>query len=304
MSKKIQKIISVTTSIATIAWISGIGMLAPLAASAAVINEGDIIRVASNPDVYIAKYVGSKMFKRLILNPEVFNSYKHLSWSNIKIVTQAEMDAFVTSDLVRALGDYKVYKLIPNGDVGSKQWVNMTAEQFTAGGYDWASIYVINNVDRDDYTTGTDITSGTYVPPTGPAGGLTIALASDTPVSGAAVAGAARVPFTKINLTATGGAVTITGLKIQRGGLSDDATLTSVMLIDLADNSQIGLNQTLDATHQLTFPDTITIPAGTTKSIMIAANIPTAAVLAAMAGQMVSLSVIGVTTTSSVCRRR
>ncbi|PIV38747.1 MAG: hypothetical protein COS30_00375, partial [Candidatus Portnoybacteria bacterium CG02_land_8_20_14_3_00_45_8] len=128
MSKKLQKVVSATASVTTILWLSGIAALAPMAAFAATINEGDIIKTATNPDVYVAKYVGAKKFKRLILNPTVFNSYGHLKWSNLKTVTQAEMDAFTTSDLVRALGDAPVYKLIPNGDVGSKQWVNMTAE--------------------------------------------------------------------------------------------------------------------------------------------------------------------------------
>ena len=105
MSKTFKKVISVTTSVTTILWLSGIAALAPMAALAATINEGDTIRVANTFDVYIAKYVGSKLFKRLILNPDVFNSYRHLSWGAVKTVTQAEMDAFTTSELVRALGD-------------------------------------------------------------------------------------------------------------------------------------------------------------------------------------------------------
>ena len=132
MSKTFKKVISVTTSATTILWLSGIAALAPLAAMAATINEGDTIRVANTFDVYIAKYVGAKKFKRLILSPSVFNSYGHLSWSAIKTVTQAEMDAFTTSTLVRAVGDPKVYSLVPtpNSDSGSKQWVNMTAAEF------------------------------------------------------------------------------------------------------------------------------------------------------------------------------
>lgn len=292
MSKKIQKIVSVTTSVATIAWVSGIGMLAPFAVSAVTINEGDTIKTADNPDVYIAKYVGSKKFKRLILNPDVFNSYRHLSWSAIKTVTQAELDAFTNSDLVRADGDYKVYKLTPNGDVGTKQWVNMTAEQFTAAAYDWDSIYLINSVDRDNYTAGSDITTVAV-------GALTVALASDTPAAGVAPENSARVPFTKVNFTASSaGEVSITGLTIQRGGLSDDLALSSVMIIDLADDSQIGLNQTLNASHQVTFTDTIKVSAGTTKSIMIAANMPSS--LDSYAGQLASLSLVTVTTASTV----
>ncbi len=302
MSKKIQKVISVTTSITTILWISGIAALAPMTAMATTINEGDTIKTASNPDVYIAKYVGSKKFKRLILNPSVFNSYKHLSWSAIKTVTQAEMDAFTTSDLVRALGDAKVYKLVPNGDVGTKQWVNMTAEAFTTAGYDWDSIYVINNTDRDNYTAGSDITGGTSVSPStsGAAGTLSVALASDTPAAGVAVGGAARVPFTKVNFTAGASDVTVTGLTVQRTGLADDLAVSSVTLVDNTTNLLVGLSQTLNAAHQVTLTESFTIPANTTKSYILCANMPVLATAASYAGQVASLSLVAVTTTATV----
>ncbi len=304
MSKKLQKVISVTTSVTTILWISGIAALAPMAAMATTINEGDTIRVANTFDVYIAKYVGSKQFKRLILNPEVFNSYRHLSWSAVKTVTQAEMDSFTNSDLVRALGDTKVYKLIPNGDVGSKQWLNMTAAAFTAAGYDWDSIYTINNVDRDNYTTGADITGGTSASPStsatpGPAGALTVALAYDTPVAGVAVGGAARVPFTKVNFSAGSDAATITSLTVQRTGLADDAALSSVVLLDQNGN-QLGLSQTLNSSHQVIFNETLTIPANTTQSYTLAANMPVLATAAGYAGQIASLSLVAVATTATV----
>jgi len=273
-----------------------------MAAFAATINEGDIIKTATNPDVYIAKYVGAKKFKRLILNPAVFSSYGHLKWSNLKTVTQAEMDAFTTSDLVKALGDTKVYKLVPNGDVGTKQWLNMTAEAFTAGGYDWDAVYVINNVDRDNYTASSDITGGTSASPSTSAstaaGSLSVALASDTPAAGVAVGGAARVPFTKVSFTAGSAAATITGLTVQRTGLSDDAVLSSIALIDAADNTQIGLNQTLNSAHQVVFTDTLSIPANTTKSYLLSANMP--ASLGVYAGQIAGLSLVGVTTSATV----
>jgi hypothetical protein len=305
MSKKLQKVFSVTTSVTTILWLSGVAAFAPMAALATTINEGDTIKVADNPDVYIAKYVGSKKFKRLILNPDVFNSYKHLSWSKIKTVTQAEQDAFTVSDLVRALGDAKVYKLTPNGDVGTKQWLNMTAEAFTAAGYDWDSIYVINNVDRDNYTTGTDITGGTVTSPVTSAtpttgGALTVSLASDTPAAGVAVGAAARVPFTKVNFTAGASDVTITGLTIQRTGLADDLAISSVTLVDSATNLLVGLSQTLNAVHQATITETITIPANTTKSYTLSANMPALATAASYAGQIATLSLVSVATTATV----
>jgi len=305
MSKKLQKVISVTTSVTTILWLSGIAALAPMAAMAATINEGDTIRVANTFDVYIAKYVGAEKFKRLILNPAVFNSYKHLSWGAVKTVTQAEMDAFTTSDLVRALNDTKVYKLIPNGDEGSKQWVNMTAEAFTAAGYNWNSIYVINDVDRDNYTVGSDITGGTSVSPStsatpGPAGTLTVSLASDTPAAGVAPGAAARVPYTKVNLTAGADPVTVTGFTVQRTGLAEDAAFSSVTVIDNATNLIVGLSQTLNANHQATVTDTITIPANTTKSYTLSGNMTTKILMASYAGELASLSLVAITTTATV----
>ncbi|KKS68929.1 MAG: hypothetical protein UV40_C0039G0002 [Parcubacteria group bacterium GW2011_GWA1_42_7] len=296
MSKNIQKIVSVTTSIATMAVMSGIGMLAPLAVSAATINEGDTIREASNPDVYIVKYVGAKKFKRLILNPQVFESYGHLSWNNIKIVSQAEMDSFTTSELVRALGDTKVYKLIPNGDIGTKQWMNMSAEAFTAAGNDWDSIYVINNTDRDNYTAGSDLTGSGSTPIVG--GDLSVSLASNTPAAGVAVEGGARIPFTKVNITAGSSGATITGLTVQRTGLSDDLAFSSLVLIDDSDNIQVGLSQTLNASHQVTFSEAITISANTTKTYTLAGNM--AASLDSYNGQLAALSLVAVTTTASV----
>jgi len=307
---KFKKIISITTSITTIAMVSGIAMLAPLAAGAVVtgVAEGDMIKTADNPDIYIAKYVGSKQFKRLILSPSVFNSYGHLKWENVKTVSQATLDQFTVSTLVRAEGDPKVYNLYPtpNSDIGGKHWVNMTAEQFTSCNttntlFDWDSVYQINTADRDSYTVSTDDTTCTLSTEGG--GGtvsaLSVALASDTPVASMAPANAARVGFTKVNFTASSaGSVTINSLTVQRTGLAVDAAIGSVMLIDTADDSQLGLNQVLNANHQAIFPDAIVIPAGTTKSILIAANMP--ASTAAYAGQVVTLSLVAVTTASSI----
>jgi len=308
MSKKIQKIVSVTTSVATIAWLSGVGMLAPMAAMATTMLEGDTIKTATNPDVYIVKYVGASKYKRLVLNPDVFNSYGHLSWSKIKTVTQAEMDTLTTSDLVRAQGDTKVYKLVPNGDVGSKQWVNMTAEAFTAGGWDWNSIYVINNVDRDNYSATNDITGGTPANPTTgtttggttvtPSGAVTVALASDTPAAGIAVGGAARIPFTKVNFTAGATAATITSLTIQRTGLADDLALSSITLIDNDTNMLVGLAQTLNSAHQAVIAESLTIPANTTKSYTLAANM--GALSTTYSGQVASLSLVAVASAGTV----
>jgi len=132
-----------------------------------IISDGDLIR---NPnaegiaqfDIYIVKLVGAKKFKRLILSPHVFESYEHLNWEDVKDVNQSTIDTYTTSNLVRAVGDDKVYKLAATGDTGTKQWLNMTATQFN-GSYDSDSIYEINATDRNAYTTGADVTVGGVV---------------------------------------------------------------------------------------------------------------------------------------------
>ena len=134
------------------------------------IVDGDLIR---NPnaegmaqfDIYIVKLVGDKKFKRLILSPHVFESYEHFDkngngspWDDVIDVAQSVMDEQTTSDLVRAVGHTKVYRLVATGDTGTKQWMNMTASRFMARGNDSDSIYEINTTDRDAYITGADIT--------------------------------------------------------------------------------------------------------------------------------------------------
>lgn len=126
--------------------------------------DGDLIKTSDSPDVYIVKLVGVKKFKRLILNPEIFNQYGHLKWENIKEVSQATVDEYTASDLVRAKGDEKVYKLYPNNDTGEKKWVK-TADDFLGLGYDADSIYTINNFERDFYISGDDLTYQAPVTP-------------------------------------------------------------------------------------------------------------------------------------------
>lgn len=122
------------------------------------VPEGGLIRAIGDIDVYIVKYMGAKKFKRLILSPHVFESYGHLRWGDVKDVNQSIVDAFTTSDMVRATvaGDPRVYRLFPDGDTGTKKWIK-TAEAFNRLGYDWDAIYTINETDRDAYVEGTTI---------------------------------------------------------------------------------------------------------------------------------------------------
>ncbi|MCK5412828.1 MAG: thermonuclease family protein [Candidatus Pacebacteria bacterium] len=112
------------------------------------IPEGAIIKTDNNPDVYIVKYKNGKQFKRLVLNPQVFESYSHLRWRDILTVSQIEMDSFIVSDLVKVDAQTDIYQLVPNGDIGTKVLIESTV------GYDLDSAYTINLVDFGNYVTG------------------------------------------------------------------------------------------------------------------------------------------------------
>lgn len=293
MSKKhkarLQKAVSVITSLTTVLWLSGAAMLMPFAAKAVVISEGDLIRGPDGIKVYI---VNANGYKRHIFNPAVFDLYGHLKWSNIKSVDQATLDSYTISDIYRAAGDYKVYQ---TADDGVKKWFDMTAEQFVAKGYNWNQVFVVNASERDYYSTGSSITYSAPVV----AGGLTVALASDTAAAGVIAENAARVPFTKVNLTAGSDAdVKITSMVVERKGQADDAVFDSLILIDGTDQTQIGLAQSLNALHTVTFDEAITVAKGTTKSLTIAGNM--VASLDNYTGQVASLSLKSIATTATL----
>lgn len=138
-------------------------LLLPVLVSASTIPDGAIIKTADNPDVYIVKYNNEKQFRRLILNPQVFESYGHLKWENIKTVTATEMNSYKISNLVKVENDPKVLALAPNGDAGSKSWLNVVASDFIAVGGDWDSVYQINAVDASNYNIATDLTTRSQV---------------------------------------------------------------------------------------------------------------------------------------------
>jgi len=129
--------------------------------------DGDLVKTADSPDVYIVKIVGTKYFRRLILNPAILDSYGHLSWGNIKTVNQAVLGEFTLSQLATEVYpdgtpvSGQVFLLTAQSDVdtGTKRFINMTAQEFEAAGYDWDAIYFINQTEADDgfYATGTEI---------------------------------------------------------------------------------------------------------------------------------------------------
>jgi len=226
-----KKLLSITLAVTTLAWLFAAYM--PVA-NAAVI-DGDIVSSTTTfvdgdgntyqpYDVFIVKVVGSKVFKRLVLNPQVFTSYGHLKWSNLKKISATEIKGFTTSSLVRVINEQPVYILAPNGDTGTKQWVDDLA-CFTSKNYDWDSVYVINAVDGGNYSTVGSLCG------TGPVvnGNLNLSLASNNPASATVPKDAYGVTFMKVNVSGTG---TISQLVIKRSGAGDAADFDNVYIYE------------------------------------------------------------------------
>jgi hypothetical protein len=174
------------TITATALSLGGFAVLAPVTALAAApadygLREGDVIRADGDPDVYIVNEQG---YKRLFVNPAIFNLYGHLGFDKVKVVSAAARDAFPTSGLFRNCesGDQKVYGLeVISEDVANLRWVNTSGAQAVADDPNFfAKVFCINNSEQALYGTGTPYTSVSQVPdytrggasPTPGAGGL------------------------------------------------------------------------------------------------------------------------------------
>jgi len=210
-----KKIISIALAISTIAWL---GTSFVPVANAAVI-DGDIVSATASfvdadgntyqaYDVFIVKVINGKTFKRLVLNPQVFTSYGHLKWSNLKKLSAAEVKGFTTSALVRPINEQPVYVLAPNGDTGTKQWVDDLA-CFNSKGYDWDSVYIINAVDAGNYSTVSSLCGTTT------SGNMTLSLASDSPAAATLPNTAQGVTFAKYTFTGSG---TLNQIAFKRDG--------------------------------------------------------------------------------------
>lgn len=296
LNKKFKKVVSSVTMFATVVCLSGVSMLAPLSANAATLVDGDLVKsnatnsdgtpALSSLDIYIVKMVGTKQFKRLVLNPQIFASYGHLKWENIKTVSQAEIDALKTSSLVRVDGTEKVYALTPvaGGDTGAKSWVNVTADQFINGaGSDSDSIYTINSTDFAAYSAKGDITTVTalkafYKDGTLPAsvsdGALKVALSADSAEAGN-VPTKVGVEFAKFNFTASeAGDVNVDSIVLTAGGLEDGQYIKSIALYD-EDGNRLNsnlANMGTDGDVNVNINDLI-IKAGTTEEVTVKAAV-------------------------------
>lgn len=245
--KRLQKAFSVITSVSTVLWVSGVLLLVPGPGALAVtpadygLKEGDTISAAGSddPDVYIVNEHG---FKRLFLNPVIFNFYGHLGgFGAVKNVAPATRDAFGTSGLFRncEANDEKVYGVeVSAEDSGTLHWVNTSGSQAVADDANFfKKVFCVNNNEFNWYPKGSDYTSVSQVPsysrvpgqPPVATGPLSVSLAPDNPAAKTITLNATGVQFLKVRFSGSG---TISTMTIKRLGAGETNDFANVYIYD------------------------------------------------------------------------
>jgi hypothetical protein len=149
------------------------------------------------------------------------------------------------------------------------------AEISAFAGYTIASTGLVGTGTRAQLNA---LLSGVVPPPPPPpppaTGGLSVGLSADSPAS-ASVIDATNTNFTKFTLTAGSGAVSISKIYVTRGGLSANATVENIKIIDAETGGYKGSVGSLNVDNRamITFSPALVIPAGTTKTYYIRAGI-------------------------------
>lgn len=161
-SNKIAKLLGTVAVVASLAIPFGVLAAAPADFG---LTEGDTIRASGDVDIFIVNEWG---YKRLFVNPQIFNIYGHLGWDKVKTVTVAARDAFPTSGLFRNAesNDGKVYALeVVSDDVAVLHWVNVSgADAVAQDPAFFHKVFNINNAEQALYGVGAPYTSLSQIP--------------------------------------------------------------------------------------------------------------------------------------------
>ncbi|MBI1998719.1 MAG: hypothetical protein HYS73_00065 [Parcubacteria group bacterium] len=127
--------------------------------------------------------------------------------------------------------------------------------------------------------------------------GLTVTKHPTQPANMLAPKNTSRVPFTKLQLTASSdGPVTVDSVVVERQGQASNNAIDGVLLMN-EDGTLIGIEKTLNTYNQATVGTSFIVPAGTTRTVIIGANINDAG---SESGETPILALVGVNTSSVV----
>lgn len=254
-----KRIFTVSVVVTTLAWSIGLAsLLLPLAASAATLSAGDLIK-ASQPAVY---YYGADGKRYVFPNEKTYFTW-YSDFSGVKKITDAELAAVSIGGnvtyrpgvkMVKITTDPKVYAVDSNG---SLRWVN--SEQVAAAlyGANWArtSVEDVSDAFFVNYRSGADVAmssdfnkaavmaaavninvdKGLASATPGAIGALSLAADIANPGPGSIVndtsVGQRRADMLKVKLSAGAGDVHLTSLKFTRSGISKDGDVDNVYVM-------------------------------------------------------------------------
>ncbi|MDD4606716.1 MAG: hypothetical protein PHS07_00030 [Patescibacteria group bacterium] len=254
----------------------------------ASIHGADESAVFVVEDTKVRPIISSTVYQALYNDP----AWTFVTWVPDNLLSQfnyelgdmvENSDTHTDGTLIKYAGDDTVYVLVG----GVKRAFSSTAA-LEANGYMRNGEYMVPLATvTETYTSGDTIT-GVETALTTPGtwdsvavtGDLTVSLAADTPAQQTiptnGTAAAANVAMTKVAFTAGTNDVTITGLKVTRSGLSNDAAIDVIKLFDGA--TQLGTSQSLNSSHQANFSGlSVLVAANTTKTLTLAATMTVSA---------------------------
>ncbi len=314
-----KKLLTYSLVITTIVW--SVGLIAlPLGVEA--VSAGSLIKRADSPAVFYLGADGKRYaFPRSeiymtwysdfsgveTVSTEVFNSYAY--GGSVFPKAGAKLIQFVDGETPWNILDSKVYAVAGNGNLRHITSGEVAAEIF---GANWETLIIpVIELLASEYTFGAEVTvaadfdratemnASSTINDNQNLGGavsggtsLTVALAADTPASGVAVSNAARVPFTKVNLTASAdGDMVIDSWVVRRAGLGQNGAFASVDILDGTTMMPINNSgKTFNSDNLANFSEDLTIPAGTTKSVYLVGNMGALGGYAGYAGEAPALA--------------
>jgi len=254
-----RKAFTVSVVVATIAWSIGLAaLLMPLAAGAATLTSGDLIK-ASLPAVY---YYGADGKRYVFPNDKTYMTW-YSDFSSVKKISDAELAAIQIGGNVTYKPGVKMVKITTDPKVyavdamGTLRWVNSEVLAANLYGNNWnKQIDDVSDAFFTNYKIGSDVSqSSDFVKATITAaagsinidkglasasagtGALSFSLASDNPVAQSVVVdttdgGQLRAPFLKFTMSAGNAAVNVSALNFKRGGISKDGDIGNALLIE------------------------------------------------------------------------
>lgn len=107
------------------------------------------VKTADSPTVYYLDH--ERGMKKSYVSEQAYLAYGN-KWSDIKIISQSELDKWPDIYLVKAYGDSKVYYI-----GGGKKYLIKSEQEFIDYDFDWGQIATIHQTDLDSYESAVSI---------------------------------------------------------------------------------------------------------------------------------------------------